>query len=447
MRIVDYTTIAAKDLLRQAVRSSLTLSALIISTVILVLMIAISLGGRQAILDQFGSNDSLSTIAVTPNQGSGSLSPFGSVQQVSANATKLSDTTVGQLTKLPHVQSVTPRAHMWEFNAFSVEGSSKQFVAQAEGIPGDAQLPIKAGAMFSPSDTRHVVVVGYAYAKELGYENNPQDLIGKTVKIVTQKGYRGAGAAIPESAATPQQIETFNQTPTNIDASIVGVTGNGPDQNSIYIPLDWAHAVRTAQQKEGNITKSTDQLATDGYTTLQVKADTTANVKLVSSSISQLGFGQMSILSQIERIQQFSTTMWVLLGAIAAIAVIASALGVINTMLMAVSEQQYAIGVWRACGARKGFIVTLFLTEAGLLGFVGGIIGVALGVVGSQFVNEYVNSLLKAQGLSITNIATIPIWLAVGTIVLTTVFGVVAGLYPAYRAARQDPSKALSSGQ
>jgi putative ABC transport system permease protein len=137
--------------------------------------------------------------------------------------------------------------------------------------------------------------------------------------------------------------------------------------------------------------------------------------------------------------------MWVILGAVAVIAVVAAALGVVNTMLMAVSEQRYVIGVWRACGARKSTIVRLFLVESGLLGFIGGAIGVGLGVFVSGFVNEYVNSLLQSQGLALTNIAIVPPWLMGGTIILTTVFGVLAGIYPAHRAARQDPAEALTS--
>jgi ABC-type lipoprotein release transport system permease subunit len=82
-----------------------------------------------------------------------------------------------------------------------------------------------------------------------------------------------------------------------------------------------------------------------------------------------------------------------------------------------------------------------------MLGFAGGLAGVGIGVVVSRFVNDYVNVLLKNQGLTLVDIAVIPWWLAVGTVLLTTVFGVLAGLYPAYRAARQDPSQILSSGQ
>ncbi|HEY8886174.1 MAG TPA: ABC transporter permease [Candidatus Microsaccharimonas sp.] len=447
MRIVDYTSIASRNLRGQPVRSLLTIFALVISTVILVLMAAISIGGRQAITQQFGSDASLQAISVTPNQSSGTLSPFGSVQKVDTTASKLTDETVALLAKQTHVQSATPRAHIWEFNNFTLKGNNTHFVAQAEGITSDSGLPIKAGALFTSNDQRNVVVVGSGYAQSLGYGNNPEKLIGQSLQIESQKGYRGFDAAIPGASATRAQNEAFDQSTTTLTATIIGVTNSGPDQNSIFIPLGWAHEIRTSRYLEAAGLKTVDAIATDGYATIQVKVDATNNVKSVATSIENLGYGQFSTLSQIERLQQFSTTMLVILGAIALIAVVAAALGVVNTMLMSVSEQRYMIGVWRASGARKNFIVKVFLIEAGLLGFIGGIIGVIVGFVTSGFINQYVNMILKQQGLTIVDIAVIPIWLMAGTVLLTTAFGILAGLYPAYRAARQDPSKVLSSGQ
>lgn len=447
MRIVDYTRIASRNLCGQPIRSGLTIFALVISTVILVIMVAISIGGRQAIAGQFGTDASLKTISVTPNQSSGTLSPFGSVQQVNNSASKLDDSTVALLAKQPHVATATPRAHIWEFNNFTVQGSNKKFVAQAEGATSDADFPLKAGSYFTSNDERQVAVLGYGYAKELGYGDNVNALIGKSITIESQKGYRGIYATIPAAGASEQAIAAFNAATTTIHATIIGVSDSGPDQNSLFIPLGWAHAIRTSHYNESAGVKAVDAIATDGYSTINVKVDQTANVQTASTAIGNLGYGQISTLSQIQRLQQFSTTMWIVLGAVALVAVVAAALGVVNTMLMAVSEQRYVIGVWRASGARKGFIVKLFLIEAGLLGFVGGLIGVGLGFIASQFVNQYVNGLLMAQGLSVVNIAIIPAWLIVGTIALTTLFGILAGLYPAYRAARQDPSQTLSSGQ
>lgn len=447
MRIVDFTSIALKDLRGQKLRSFLTIFALIISTVILVLMAAISVGGRQAIVDQFGSDTALSAITVTPNQSIGSLNPYGNVQEVNQTASKLTDATVAQLAALPNVASVTPRAHVWEFHHFSIEGNYKQFVAQAEGVASDAKLALTVGSMFTTNDDKNAVILGLGYAKELGFKDAPEKLIGKTLQITTQKGYRGDDAQIPAAGASKTVNEAFNQSETTLNAKIIGVTDRGQDQNGLYVSLGWAHALRTAHYAEADGIKSVDQLAADGYSSLQLNATSTAAVKSVAQEVSNLGFGQISTQAQIERLQQFITLMWAILGAVALIAVVAAALGVVNTMLMAVSEQRYMIGVWRACGARRGFIVRIFIVEAALLGFVGGVIGSGVGLFASTFVNQYVGMLLQSQNLTVTNIAIVPWWLVAGTIAITTLFGVLAGLYPAYRAARQDPSQTLSAGQ
>ncbi|HET6747260.1 MAG TPA: ABC transporter permease [Candidatus Saccharimonadales bacterium] len=445
MRLTDYFIIAGKDIRRQALRSLLTILALIISTVILVTMAALSIGGRQAITDQFGSSDALTAITVTPSQNSQALSPFGGVQEVNHLTEKLTDQTAESLSKLPHVTSVSARANIWEFHHFAVANSDKQFVAQAQGIGSDAPLKLAAGTLFESNDQKNVVILGAAYVSQLG--GTPSSYIGKQIQITTQKGYRGEGASIPPAAASKQISDTFNQTVTTLSATIIGVTDKGPDQSSLFIPMGWAHAIRTSQYNEGADIKKIDQLASDGYTAIRLSVDDTANVKSVSSALQAQGYGQISTLAQVEQLQQFSTTMWVILGAVAAIAIVAAALGVANTMLMTVSEQRYMVGVWRAVGARKKMVTRLFLIQASLLGMIGGAIGVGLSFVTTFYVNMYVSSLLTSQGLALTNIAQIPWWLAGGALLITIVFATLAGLYPAYRAANVDPSAALNSTQ
>lgn len=446
MRVVDYFAVAGKELGRQRVRSGLTVVALAISTAILVAMAALSLGGRRAIVQQLSPDDSLTSIVVTPNQSTGTLSPFGSVQQVNNSAAKLDDNTVATLVKLSHVSQALPEAHVWEFKSFTVAGS-KPLVAQGNGISDVAAIPLAAGTGFTPDSTSSVAIVGHAYAEALGYGKHPADLVGKTMQITTVDGYRGAGADIPGPSASAATNDAFNRAPTTLPVTIVGVGKQGSSQNSFFVPLNWARDVRTVHFYAGSALKTTDQVTNDGYTTVLVKVDSANNVKSVASVIDGLGYGEVSTAAEVDRLQQVSTVMWVILGSVAAIAVVAAALGVVNTMLMAVSEQRYTIGVWRAFGARRAQIARQFLLEAALLGLAGGAVGAGLGILIGHFVNQRVSSLLQTQGLSVTSVAEIPPWLLAGAIALTTLFGVIAGLYPAWRAARQDPAEALSSGQ
>lgn len=80
-----------------------------------------------------------------------------------------------------------------------------------------------------------------------------------------------------------------------------------------------------------------------------------------------------------------------------------------------------------------------------MLGLFGGVLGAITSFVVAQFVNQQLDIVLKAQNLATVTIAATPWWLLIGSIGLTIIFGAVSGLYPAYRAARQDPSEILAS--
>lgn len=445
MRIADYFRTAAKDIRRQPVRAILTVTALSISTAIVVTLGSLTLGAQQAIVSALSPDNSLTTIAVTSNKTGGS-GLFGSVQVASNQSSKLDDSSVQSLSHIPHVQFASPRSYVWEFNTFSVEGSPKQFVAQTQAVGAESgkTLPLSAGRLFAAGSTAHEVIVGAAYAKALG--QTPASLVGKNITIISQKGYRGEGAEIPGPLAWKAASEKFADTTTSITATIVGVTTEGSNQSGLFIPYEWARKVRTTQYWEGLETlKKVDQLADEGYTSIIVQVDETGNVPAVSAAIDSLGLGQVSTLAMVQKLMSFAAVMWLILGAVALVALIAASLGIVNTMLMMVSEQRFAISVWRASGARKGQIAMMFLLQAVVLGIFGGVVGSAIGYFASQLASSKIAELLRAQSVAVTQIAPAPWWLLAGAIGVTIIFAVFAGLYPAFAAARQDPAKALDA--
>lgn len=447
MRAADYLRLASRDIRRQPVRSFLTVTALAISTAILVTLGSLSLGAREAIVTALSPDNSLTTIMVTSNKtGSGGL--FGNVQVAGPQNARLDDTSVQNLAHIPGVEFASPRAYVWEFNTFTVAGHDKPFVAQTQAVgpENDRTMPLAAGRGFAAGSAAHEVVLGAAYARELGHESNPAELVGKTVTVTTQKGYRGDGAAIPGPLATAAANDAFAEQTTQLQATVVGVTQPGSNQSNVFIPLEWGRQVRTSQWWEGvNRLKKTDQFAETGYTSVIVRAASTEAVAGVTAAIDALGFGQVSTLAMVQKLMTFSTIMWVILGSVALVALLAASLGIVNTMLMMVSEQRYVIGVWRAVGARKSQIALQFLLQAALLGLFGGAIGAAAGFGVSTLVNQQIASLLQSQNLAVISIPAAPWWLLAGSVALTVLFAVLAGLYPAGAAARQDPSKSLAA--
>ena len=131
------------------------------------------------------------------------------------------------------------------------------------------------------------------------------------------------------------------------------------------------------------------------------------------------------------------------LGGIGAIALVVAAVGVINTMVMSILERTREIGVMRAVGARRSAISRLFTFEASLLGLVGGVLGIVITYGLTLIGNPIINKQLKGNGIASSNILFMPLWLIIGVLVGTAVIGMLAGLYPARRAAKLDPVEAL----
>ncbi len=442
MRTTEYWSVAFRNIRRQPLRTTLTLSALVLSTCVMTLMAGISLGGYQAMYRQFGSSDALQTVAVTQSQSQSSLSPFGDVTQVGP-AKVLDDSVVDQLAHVTHVTRADPRAAIWELASFAVGGSAKHYTLQANGVPYTATIPLAAGAGFASNDDQNKVILGYDYAKSLAID--PAQLVGKTITITTQSGYRGIGAIIPPPTASKQQVDTFNANPTLLTATVVGVTQPGPNQNLAFIPLGWAHQIRTIHYYDGDQFKTTDQLARDGYSSIQLSVDSLSHVQSVVGAVKSMGYGVTSLLSTVQQLNQLLAIVTIVLGLVAVIALLAATLGVINTMLMTVSEQTFEIGIWRACGATKGTILRIFIVESMLLGIFGGTIGIAVSSPLAAMITHYSESLLVSQGLQSVNLVVISPVISGGAVIATVIFCMVAGLYPAFRAARVDPSRALSS--
>jgi putative ABC transport system permease protein len=168
---------------------------------------------------------------------------------------------------------------------------------------------------------------------------------------------------------------------------------------------------------------------------LALSVDDVSNVASVIEEIEQ-EFGDevmvMSFESVQETIDQVLGTVEAVLGGIAAISLLVAGVGIINTMTISVIERTREIGILKALGAQSIDVLFVFLTEAGITGLIGGIIGALFGFMLGNFVGNYV-------GLPVSNSPLLGL-LIVGFAIITSV---LSGLYPAWRAAKQDPVMAL----
>lgn len=204
----------------------------------------------------------------------------------------------------------------------------------------------------------------------------------------------------------------------------------GKDDIAVYLPLKVAQKLYGVGEMVSFIAIKVDDISRVDAYILQIQE--AANVAVVSDK--QLLKSVLAIVGTVSMTLQL----------IASVAILAAAFGIINTMMTAISERKREIGILQAIGAPQGTIFFLFFMESGFYGLLGGIFGVAGGILFSLFASPYISqneftSLIKGDLAGALDLRII-----LGSILFSVAVSLVSGLYPAWKAARMTPVEAIS---
>ncbi|MCL4537940.1 MAG: ABC transporter permease [Nitrospirae bacterium] len=211
---------------------------------------------------------------------------------------------------------------------------------------------------------------------------------------------------------------------------ILKETGN-KDDVAVFMPLSVAQKLYGVGDKGSFIAVKVDDISKmDEYI---LKIQETANVAVVSDK--QLLKSVLSIVGTVSLTLQL----------IAAVAILAAAFGIINTMMTAIYERKREIGILQAIGAKEITIFKIFLLESGFYGILGGIIGVAAGLVFSSLASPYISQNEFTAFLKSSEVAvTFDLRLVFGSLLFSVFVSLISGLYPAWRASKLTPVEAIS---
>ena len=404
MSALDTVRIAWQGARANKLRSLLTVLGVMIGVAAVIILLAVGTGSSQAVQDRIkalGTN----TITVL-NRGRFGRGPSTTgTQSQNAQLTAASVTAIEDPTQAPDVASVSPVVTATQTATYGAASYSASVVGTAPAYLGAEGYTVSAGSPITSADItsrRRVVLVGQTVLSNLFSAG--QNPLGQTIQI---------GSASFQIVGVLAEKGTSGT--TNQDSVLVA------PYTAVQDVLTGASASFSQLIVQAKSTNSLDAAAAEVETILANEAGT---------SVANLPFSIVNQGTLISTAQSTSGTFTTLLGAVAAISLLVGGIGVMNIMLVTVTERTREIGIRKAIGAPKAAILLQFLFEAVLLSLIGGGVGVLAGLVGTRF---------KIVGVTPV-IAGYSIPLAFG---IAIAVGVFFGLYPANRAASLRPIDAL----
>ncbi|PYY01278.1 MAG: hypothetical protein DMG64_14820 [Acidobacteria bacterium] len=250
----------------------------------------------------------------------------------------------------------------------------------------------------------------------------------------------GAASELSVYAVTPveRKVKIVGLVESKADAGIRGAGSAGA-----YVPIAFAQQLEPMQMTQVRLAGDRDPLS-NSYQALIVRVSRSAQVEPVEDKIKQLGYNTFSLLDATRSLRKFFAILDLFLGIFGSLALAVASLGIINTLVMSILERRREIGIMKAIGASDGDVQKLFFAEAGAMGIFGGTLGVVLGWIIGRVINFGTRVYMqRQQQFTPDDVWLVPLWLVLGAIGFSLMVSLVAGLYPAARAARLDPVQAL----
>ena len=446
MRAADYLGYTWRNLTRAQLRLILTVLAVVIGATLVVVMTSIGGGAQRNVIEQVRSLGGLNEIGVI-----GGAVPMG--QGTGPRAGVLNQGAIEAIQTISGVTAVLPQIVVLPYQTqLQTDGRGAQ--ASLIGVPPERLTAYgftAARGNVAPAPGQVVLGarVSESFVDQNGQRTSVEDLFGQTVNLVSRRVSAlpaAPPAGMPPGFGGPQVQPQIQQ--RDKDLEVVGILQPVGTQDDFTVWLNADDALDTLEWTTGR----RPDLATEGYQALRVKTASTEQVRGVQQQITALDLQATSPLSLLDQVNQQMLQLQLLLGAIGLVALIVSGLGVANTMLMATFERTREIGILKALGATEGQIARLFLIEASLIGIVGALAGLLFGWLATQVVNLVLLQMLVQQAgpgvLGSTpgrppTVLDTPNWVPLVVLAFAWLVAVLAGLYPALRAARLNIASAL----
>ena len=485
MRIFDIIKLAFKNLFRRKARTFLTLLGIIVGTTSVIIMLSMGLGLNESKEQLLAQYTSLEVITVYQKY------TWDEETGESFQGKRLDDSALLEFQQINNVKAVTPQ--MYLYSGKIVSGNRVSDWVTIQGISPEAMPHLEdfdnlnSGTLLSVEDTDESVI-DVLFGYNVPYQfYNPRSRIEQ--EELWSSWYSGEGEDTRTLRVDPMK-DTFKFTfnteygqPPQVDLNstvtevtpikrtkfyslnVVGYLNFDQDWNTndtIYMSIDDMKYLMEEQKKYnqqngggyyddmmiGGWGNSSDS-ETFTYDQILVKAKSMNDVSAIQKKIEEMGYSTSSFMSYIEPLQDKIEQDQFLFLAIGCIAFFVAALNIINTMMMSTYERTREIGIMKVLGCKIKDIRNLFLLEAGLMGFCGGVLGVPISVVISAIINHMQagtsSDMMYYDPTMATTSSVITPGLCIAAIVFSALIGFLSGLYPSIRAMKLSALEAIKN--
>ncbi|MEI7988347.1 MAG: FtsX-like permease family protein [Chloroflexota bacterium] len=417
---MEAITLIVKNIARHRKSMRVVFILIVISTIVTIGLAAAASGTEQSTMKRLSALSDITQIRVGP--------PITTQQN-----TALNDSTLGQLTAMPGVEKAVPLDYISAQIAFGPYVSYPSLIGV--GLDDLVQL----GYTSLRGDTiikEKQIIIGNEVPNQFVFKNLPGktpgqgvvDIQGKFVKVILEK--------------MTEDNQTIRYSFSGRISGILKATGTTIDY-SAFMPITDSGKLKKWLYGQ-NFRQNT------GYDSIIVIVNRLENVQGVHKSIVQAGFQAESRLADIQQIRDATNQLNKFAFIVGVISLLSSLAGMFLTMLTVITERKAEIGLMKAVGATDREVLRLFVGEAGMIGFLGGMTGVALSLLLQAVLNYYIKGMvdqpdnLVIMGLSVKDIVlNIPFWLLLAIPLFSTISCILAGLWPAMRASALNPIDAL----
>ena len=396
MQIADLFNLSTRMFRTRPARTWLTILGISVGISAVLFLVALGYGLQNIILQKIVFNQALLSLTVTPaneliifnNEAITNMKAIPNVADVVPQATFAGQAIMGQLHGTAEVKAVDPK-----------------FFEYAGVVAGE-------GKLFTEEETDQVLV-SEAVLRLFGVKTGAE-VIGK--KITLQ--------LLPPKILNATTTQSAILIPTEF--TIKGIIAD-PQDSYVFAPI-----------KE--ISKFTE---INRYDQARVRVTNSKDIEVVKAQVIDKGYQVASLSETIEQANKIFSIIQIVLGLFGAVALVVSSIGMFNTMTVTLLERTNEIGIMRAIGATKTSLKSMFLFESLIIGFLGGVVGEAIGIGSAMLFNFGVNTLAAKFGGARTDLFFFPGWFLSGVILLSMIIGVLSGVFPARRAANLEPLEAL----